>query len=581
MVDYELSDFFQNRYTDKQIEITYDGGTITNSELFAESMQLTESLCSDSELRFGACESSVIKFKIANVVIPLFGKWITVTMYLDGNRDKPFMLGRYKVASDKPTADRKWRDIVAYDAMYDILNADVSEWYNTILPNADSTVSMKTFRTSFIQHFGLGQEEIELVNDSMTVEKTIEPSELSGKDVITAICEINGCFGHIARDGKFKWIYLSQDIQGLYPANDLYPADDLFPREPGTTKIGKNGSYSKCTYEDFITQGITRLQIRKEENDIGAISPRTQSEATEDDNCYIIQDNFLVYGKSSSELEKIADNIMTKIQNISYRPFEADVMGNPCIEVGDAVRINTRYELIETYVLTRTLKGIQALKDNYKSNGIEKYAEKTNGVMRQIIQLKGKTNVIVRTVEENRQEMIDITDGLHSLILQNANQIVMKVDSATGEIVLVELSVSPSEGSSFKVKAKNINMTAEETISFMAGGDLNLTGKNIKITSNNFSVNKNGDLVCRNITAWGISGNAVNQFSQSVDDSASMQLAKQAIQTAQDAADKAQSTANSLKTTVDNLNNTIIPQINTWINQLSDQIKELGKSGIS
>lgn len=581
MVNHDLFDLFQNRYTDKQIEIAYDGGTITNSELFAESMQLTESLCSDNQLRFGACEASVIKFKIANVVIPLFGKWITVTMYLDGNRDKPFMLGRYKVTSDTPTADRKWRDIVAYDSMYDILNADVADWYNTILPDENSTVSMKTFRTSFIQHFGLGQEEIELVNDSMTVEKTIEPSELSGKNVIAAICEINGCFGHIGRDGKFKWIYLPQDIQGLYPANDLYPADDLFPRDPGTTRIGKNGTYTKCTYEDFVTQGITRLQIRKEENDIGAISPRTQTEPTEDDNCYIIQDNFLVYGKSSSELERIADNIMTKIQLVSYRPFEAEVIGNPCIEVGDAVRINTRYELIETYVLTRTLKGIQALKDSYKSNGIEKYSEKTNGVMRQIIQLKGKTNVIVRTVEENRQEMIDITEGLHSLILQNANQIVMKVDSDTGEIVLVELSVSPDKGSAFKVKAKNISMTAEETISFMAGGDLNLTGKNIKISSNNFSVNKNGDLVCRNITAWGISGNAVSQFSQSVDDSASMQLAKQAIQTAQDAADKAQSTANGLKTTVDNLNNTIIPQLNTWINQLSTQIKELGKPGIS
>ena len=44
MVDYELSDLFQNRYTDKQIEITYDGGTIANSELFSESMQLTEKL---------------------------------------------------------------------------------------------------------------------------------------------------------------------------------------------------------------------------------------------------------------------------------------------------------------------------------------------------------------------------------------------------------------------------------------------------------------------------------------------------------------------------------------------------------
>ena len=211
----ELSDLFPNRYIDKQIEITYDGGTITNSELFAESMQLTEKLCSDKQLQFGKCEASIMKFKIANVVIPLFDKWITVIMYLNGNRDNPFMLGRYKVASDTPTADRKWRDIVAYDAMYDILNADVAEWYNTILPNEDSKMTLREFRTSFLQHFGLEQEEITLINDGMIVEKTVQPSEMSGKTVITCICEINGCFGHIGRDGKFKWIYLPQGIQGL------------------------------------------------------------------------------------------------------------------------------------------------------------------------------------------------------------------------------------------------------------------------------------------------------------------------------------------------------------------------------
>ena len=80
MVNYELSDLFKKQYIDKQIEITYDGGTITNSELFSESMQLTEKLCSDKQLQFGKCEASIMKFKIANVVIPLFGKWITVAM---------------------------------------------------------------------------------------------------------------------------------------------------------------------------------------------------------------------------------------------------------------------------------------------------------------------------------------------------------------------------------------------------------------------------------------------------------------------------------------------------------------------
>ena len=575
MVDYELSDLFKKQYIDKQIEITYDGGTITNSELFAESMQLTESLCSDSELRFGACEASVIKFKIANVVIPLFGKWITITMYLDGNMDKPFMLGRYKVASDKPTADRSWRDIVAYDSMYDILNTDVADWYNTILPNADGTVSMKTFRTSFIQHFGLEQEEIELVNDNMVIAKTIEPSEISGKDIISAICEINGCFGHITRNGKFKYIYLPTDDRfGLYPRDTLYPDNNLYPRDSGSERIFKS-YYMSCEYEDFMTHEITKLQIRQEENDIGCVYGTG-------DNTYIIEDNFLVYGKTSNELDEIAKNLFPAITDRTYRPANVKAKGNPCYEVGDAINVSTKQELVETFILSRTLTGIQALKDTYSAKGNEWYEEKVNSVNKSIIQLKGKTNKIIRNVEENRQEMLDITEGLHSLIKQNASQIVMKVDSTTGEIVLVELSVSPKEGSTFKVKAKNINMTAEETISFMAGGDLNLTGKNIKISSNNFSVNKNGDVVCRNITAWGISGNAVNQFNKSVDDSEALRLARQAIAAAQsaanaaaEAASQAQSAANVANTTVNNLVNTVIPDINNAIKSVSDRVAAL------
>lgn len=582
MVNYELSDLFKKQCIDKQIEITYDGGTITNSELFAESMQLTESLCSDSELRFGACESSVIKFKIANVVIPLFGNWITVIMYLDGNRDKPFILGRYKVASDKPTADRSWRDIVAYDSMYDILNADVADWYNTILPTADSTVSMKVFRTSFIQHFGLEQEDIDLVNDNMVIDKTIEPSEISGKDVISAICEINGCFGHIARNGKFKYIYLPTDDRfGLYPSDTLYPADNLYPRDSGSERILRS-YYISCEYEDFMTQEITKLQIRQEENDIGCIYGSG-------DNTYIIEDNFLVYGKSHDELTEIAQRLLPAMSHRTYRPANVKAKGNPCYEVGDAINVSTKQELVETFILSRTLTGIQALRDTYSAKGKERYDEKVNSVNKSIIQLKGKTNKIIRNVEENRQEMLDITEGLHSMILQNANQIVMKVDSTTGEIVLVELSVSPKKGSAFKVKAKNINMTAEETISFMAGGDLNLTGKNIKISSKNFSVNKNGDVVCRNITAWGISGNAVNQFNKSVDDSEALRLARQAIAAAQSAANtaqsaantaaeaakKAQSTADGLAVTVKNINETIIPDINNAIQSVSNRVAAL------
>ncbi len=401
----------------KQLSIATDDGRthITNSELHQEQFELTESLCSESELTFGSCEAGMVKFTVSNIFSGLKDKWITIQMVLAGNTANPFKIGRYKVYSDTPEADRTKRDIVAYDALYDVINADVAEWYNTLLPEKDGTTTMKAFRDSFFKHFGIEQADIQLANDDMKVEKTVEPEELSGATVLNCICEINGCFGHIGRDGRFHYIYLEQEIQGLYPRNDLYPADDLYPREPKSMRIGKN-LYISAQYEDFLVKTIDKLQIRKEEDDIGVIVGNGT-------NAYVIQDNFLVYGKGSEELTGIANNIYEKIRGIIYRPFSADCKGNPCIEVGDAVRLPTRYEIIESYVLKRTLKGIQALRDDYEAAGEEYRSTQVNSVHKSIIQLKGKTNVLTRTIEETNSKIVDVESGLSSEIKQTATDI--------------------------------------------------------------------------------------------------------------------------------------------------------------
>lgn len=402
---------------DKQLSIVTDDGQIhiTNNELHQEQFELTESLCSESELTFGSCEAGMVKFTVSNIFSGLKDKWITIQMVLAGNTANPFQIGRYKVYSDTPEADRTKRDIVAYDTLYDMINADVAEWYNTLLPDKDSTTTMKAFRNSFFGHFGIEQADIQLVNDGVKVEKTVEPEELSGATVLNCICEINGCFGHIGRDGRFHYIYLEQEIQGLYPRNDLYPADDLYPREPKSMRIGKN-LYISARYEDFLVKSIDKLQIRKEEDDIGVI-------VGSGTNAYVIQDNFLVYGKGNEELTGIANNIYEKIRGIIYRPFSADCKGNLCIEVGDAVRLPTRYEIIESYVLKRTLKGIQALRDEYEATGEEYRSTQVNSVHKSIIQLKGKTNVLTRTIEETNSKITDVESGLSSEIKQTATDI--------------------------------------------------------------------------------------------------------------------------------------------------------------
>ena len=422
---------------DKQLSIVTDDGQIhiTNNELHQEQFELTESLCSESELTFGSCEAGMVKFTVSNIFSGLKDKWMTIKMVLAGNTANPFQIGRYKVYSDTPTADRTKRDIVAYDALYDVINADVAEWYNTLLPDKDSITTMKAFRDSFIGYFGIEQADVRLVNDDMKVEKTVEPEELSGATVLNCICEINGCFGHIGRDGGFHYIYLEQEIQGLYPRNNLYPADDLYPREPKSTRVGKK-LYISAQYEDFLVKTIDKLQIRKEEDDIGVI-------VGSGTNAYVIQDNFLVYGKGSEELTGIANNICGRIRGIIYRPFSADCKGNPCIEVGDAVRLPTRYEIIESYVLKRTLKGIQALRDNYEATGEEYRSTQVNSVHKSIIQLKGKTNVLTRTIEETNSKITDVESGLSSEIKQTATDIRAEVkNTADGLSSSIEQTAS-------------------------------------------------------------------------------------------------------------------------------------------
>jgi hypothetical protein len=470
MVDYQYSILFLKDSVDKQLNIVSDDGkiNITNTELHQEKFELTESLCSESELTFGACEAGMIKFTVSNVFLPMKGKWLTAKMTLDGHEDKPFQIGRYKVYSDTPTADRTCRDVVAYDALYDILSSDVTDWYNQILPQKDSRVTLKQFRDSFFNHFGVEQEEVSLVNDEMIIEKTVEVKAsssgssdtaetntigeaISGKEVLSCILEINGCMGNIGRVGKFRYVYLTQEMQGLYPANDLYPADDLYPRNPKSTSISKS-QYISAQYEDYIVRTIDKLQIREKENDIGVI-------VGDGKNTYVIEGNFLVYGKGTKELNEIGEKTLSKIKGIIYRPFSADCKGNPCLEVGDAVRMTTKYELIETYILKRTLKGIQALRDDLEADGEEYRTSKVNGIQRSILQLKGKSNTLERSIDETKSTIVDVEKGLQSQITQTATEIRSEVKNTT-------------DGLSSRITQTSESITAEVNRATSAEGTL-------------------------------------------------------------------------------------------------------------
>lgn len=450
MIDYIHKDLYWQDSIDKQLKIELEDGTILdNSMIYSEEFELEESICSEDELRFGACEASCVKFRIFSITNRLVGQKITISEVLGGQTDSPMQIGKYKIASAKPTADRDFIDTVAYDSMYDIIHSDVAAWYNnqfkaTTSTTTDedgnettvvtySTTTLKKFRDSFFLHFGIKQADVTLPNDNMVVSKTIEivPNEdgtigetLSGSMVIEAICELNGCFGHINRDGKFEYVTLKQISKELFPADDLFPRNDLYPASDNTGVVIYNWQYEATEYEDFDVQPITQVQIIQEDNDIGMT-------VGADGNKYVVNSNFLTYSLSDAELETVGTNLLSVIEKAKYTPIKANVIGNPCVTVGDIIKIVTNSAILYSYVINRTLKGCQSLTDEFESNGEEYRSVDVNSTIGQIKKLQGRSNVLERSIDETRSAITNVEKGLKSEIKQTAAGIESTVAQST------------------------------------------------------------------------------------------------------------------------------------------------------
>ena len=507
MSNYTYADLFDKSASKKEITIETEDKSvkITNSEIHFEQFELKEILCDDDYLTFGQCNASQLKFKISNVFTSMIGKQINVSAVINGHTDTPFVFGKYRVISDKPTDDKRYRNVTAYDAIYDIGEAEVSSWYNGL----KFPLKLKQFRDSFFAYFGVEQVETTLPNDNMEVAETIKPSELSGQTVMEAICSINGCFGHINHDGKFEYVFLKEMISGLYPRKGLYPQKGLYPRKGSEKEKVTGGKYKSVKYEDFVCQKVTKVQIRQSENDIGAVYPDT--EITENDNSYILQDNFLVYGMGADALETVARNLYEVIKVVKYRPYNCEKIGNPCLSLGEAVNVYTAKEIIESYVLSRTYKGIQQPKDTISASGKSpKYSEQVNGINKSIIQLRGKTNELERNVEETRSEIKDVESGLDTKITQTAGKIELEAKRAIDAEVELAAAISV-QADQIKLKVSKGDVSSQLSIE---SGQVSISGNRFVLDSTNFSITADGKVTAKSID---ITGGTINLQSASQD----------------------------------------------------------------
>lgn len=470
---------------DKQLNIEVIGTkhVIDNSMREQDTFTLTETLNDGTELKFGSCLPNQISFTGREVPIATKGMKLRVTETLEGNENDPFVYGTYTVQSDTPTADRTKRQIVAYDAMYDIINCDAKSWYDGLT----FPMTLKQFRDSFFMHLGIEQKETTLVNDSMTVNKTLVTTQsddssvtaeatISGKTIIEAICELNGAFGNIGRDDRFEYVILKAITSALYPAEDLYPREDLFPWDANTESM--NGHYITFDYEAFQSQAITQLEIRADDSTAGAIVGTSG-------NNYVISGNFLISDKTGVEMKQIANNLLPVIAQAAYTPIKSsECVGNPCLELGDPIRFNTSREIVESYILQRTLTGVQSKRDAILSTGTEKHAVQNQTTRETVELLKRRTHTLEETADHLQSTYDDLEEQTNTKFEQTTKSIVAEVNraqKAEGQLdASLELKLGRDENDQV---ISMINASADQIV---------LRGNRLIVECNNFELDGSG-----------------------------------------------------------------------------------------
>lgn len=202
--------------------------------------------------------------------------------------------------------------------------------------------------------------------ESIEITKT-DLTDVTLRDLVSANYELHCTFGQLSRlTDLFSGVELNHSR--LYPQETLYPDNALYP--DGAQASATKSMYSKLWADEGNVHKWRNLIItykglddQQQEQDF-VYTAEINSDGTDD---YVCSDNWLLRNLvwTQAQIEEYADTMISKMQDMTWFPFEMWCAGLPYLETGDEIEIPMDQSTYTSYVLQRQLKGIQNLQDTY------------------------------------------------------------------------------------------------------------------------------------------------------------------------------------------------------------------------
>jgi len=384
----------------RQLEIRFpndDHSTITGSNIVAESMTITRSLC-DGDFKLGGCIAT--SFEIQLFGIPpdsIQGKKIQVFAWEQYYADEvicpattlfpnvniyPGMRplrqqGRYfftgTIDSAKRQQNRQIIQVTAYDDLYTLGNNNAYTWFYNFA-NYSSTATMSNVIAGlwaapnrledlpYVNRFkSTNGNASKMLALSASLVTSNYSGDLSVSEILRSVCELTNCCGYVNERGEF-------DVIDFKESNYIYVLEN----------------YENLEFEEYVTQVFDSLVLTYGGN-AQKILGRASTQAHP--SCYYCDDNVISNCCNDSSVMSLLAKGVTDYgrllyEDYCYRPFTLKIEDNILPDdikqcsIGSKVKIATGLDTgdiqyVNSFVMADKVTGIINLTHEFSAAGAQ------------------------------------------------------------------------------------------------------------------------------------------------------------------------------------------------------------------
>lgn len=368
------------------------------ANIIANTLYLNKSYCEEEQLEIGGCIPSQFKCSVYGIEDITDIVKLKYIRYSDNEPDISF---EGNIAELTSTSNDGIYNITAYDELYN--QTDISEWYNNYMAN-NEVVTISQLYSAVLEKLGLisGSVITNYITYDFVIKQNILSNNIAGTRLLKWICEALGVFGILN-----TYTSTNETENGIrYTTMTTFSLNVLGPKPKTATR--PTTVFSGFQKSDYICKKMDKVQIRSEEEDIGAIYGTGT-------NALIIEGNPLFYGMDASELEKCAKQISGNIKdNSDYTAYEAELADSDTyinnVDIYQCYPISSSTSRIYSYIFNITWSGSQLTTCKIGANGVETRNEVLTSTNSEILKLNYKTTKINKTVDGIKTEVSSISN---------------------------------------------------------------------------------------------------------------------------------------------------------------------------